>query len=129
MKNKLTSFLVLYIIFGFFFFTNASIQYQPPLVYLKANAHSFTPNDYATFIASVDQFQTELSLLQPNIKDNNLHLVQEHIEKASNLFYRNLIPEFEEQDQKNADNITTSLETLQRILSDFSIKDHQIKIN
>jgi hypothetical protein len=129
MKNKLTFFLVLYIVFGFINFINTSIQYHPPLVYLKANAHSFTPNDYATFIASVDQFQTELNLLQPNIKDDNLHLVQEHMEKASKLFYRNLVSEFEEQDQKIADNITEALGTLQRLSSNSSMKDNHIKIN
>jgi hypothetical protein len=101
----------------------------PPFVYLKANAHSFTPNDYASFIASVDQFQTELNLVQLNSDDNKLQLLQENVEKASKLFYRNLISEFEEQDQKNADNITAALETLREISSNSTAKDHQIKIN
>lgn len=131
MKNKLTFLLVLYIIFSFIYFSSSGIQYSlpPPFVYMKANAHSFTPNDYATFIAAVDQFQTELNLVQLNSDNNNLQLLQEHIEKASKLFYRNLISEFEEQDQKNADNITAALETLQRISSNSSTKDNQIKIN
>lgn len=117
---------MIYIIIGVSYFSYSSIQH--PFVYLKANAHSFTPNDYASFIASVDQFQTELNLVHPNIEDNNFQLVQEHIEKAGKLFYRNLISEFEEQDQKNADNITVALETLQRLSLNSSMKDHQ-KIN
>lgn len=40
-----------------------------------------------------------------------------------------MISEFEEQDQKNADNITAALETLQIISSNSTAKDHQIKIN
>lgn len=114
------------IIIGVPYFSYSSIQH--PFVYLKANAHSFTPNDYASFIASVDQFQTELNLVQSNFEDNNFRLVQEHMEKAGKLFYRNLISEFEEQDQKNADNITVALETLQRLSLNSSIKDYQ-KIN
>jgi hypothetical protein len=118
--------IVIYIIIGVVFCSGTSIQH--PFVYLKASAHSFTPNDYASFIASVDQFQTELNLVQPNVEDNNFQLVQEHIEKAGRLFYRNLISEFEEQDQKNANNITVALETLQRLSLNASMKEHQ-KIN
>ena len=118
--------IVIYIIIGVVFCSGTSIQHS--FVYLKASAHSFTPNDYASFIASVDQFQTELNLVQPNIEDNNFQLAQEHIEKAGRLFYRNLISEFEEQDQKNADNITVTLETLQRLSLNASMKEHQ-KIN
>jgi rRNA pseudouridine-1189 N-methylase Emg1 (Nep1/Mra1 family) len=118
--------IVIYIIIGIVFCSGTGIQH--PFVYLKASAHSFTPNDYASFIASVDQFQTELNLVQPNVEDNNFLLVQEHIEKAGKLFYRNLISELEEQDQKNADNITVALETLQRLSLNASMKEHQ-KIN
>jgi hypothetical protein len=126
MNNKLTFLLCLYFIIGVVFCSGTSIQH--PFVYLKADAHIFTPNDYASFIASVDQFQTELNLVQPNVEDNNFQLVQEHIEKGGKLFYRNLISEFEEQYQKNADNITVALETLQRLSLNASMRDHQ-KIN
>jgi hypothetical protein len=133
MKNKLIFLLVLCIIFGFglvYFGGSGNNHYIPsPFVYLKANAHSFTPNDYASFIAAVDQFQTELNLVQLNSDNNNLQLLQEHVEKTSKLFYRNLISEFEEQDQRNADNITAALETLQKISSNSTANDRQTKIN
>jgi hypothetical protein len=118
--------------FSFIYFSSSGIHHSipsPSFIYMKANAHSFTPNDYATFMAAVDQFQTELNLVQINSDNNNLQFLQEHTEKASKLFYRNLISEFAERDQKNADNITAALETLQRISSNFSMKDHQVKLN
>jgi hypothetical protein len=135
MKNKqhLMMLITCIVISIVFIFSISDIYYSlpPTFVYLKANAHSFTPNDYASFIASVDRFQTELKLVQLNSdnNNNNLQLIQENAEKASKLFYRNLISEFEDQDQKNVDNITAALETLQRISSNSTAKDHQIKIN
>lgn len=132
MKNKQYLMMITCIVISIvFIFSIPDIYYSLPssFIYMKANAHSFTPNDYASFIAAVDQFQTELNLVQLNSDNNNLQLLQEHIEKASKLFYRNLISEFEEQDQKNADNITAALETLQIISSNSTAKDHQIKIN
>ncbi|CAN5754705.1 hypothetical protein BH23THE1_BH23THE1_33700 [soil metagenome] len=126
LNNKLFFLIVIYIIIGVVFCSGTSTQHS--FVYLKASAHSYTPNDYTSFIASVDQFQTELNLVQPNVEDNNFQLVQEHIEKAGKLFYRNLISEFEEQDQKNANNITVALETLQRLSLNASMKEDQ-KIN
>ncbi len=134
MKNKQYLMTITYIVISIvFIFSISDIYYSlpSPFIYMKANAHSFTPNDYASFIAAVDQFQAELNLVQLNSANNknNLQLLQEHVEKASKLFYRNLISEFEEQDQKNADNITSALETLQKISLNSTAKDQQIKIN
>ena len=134
MKNKQYLMTITYIVISIVFIYSISDIYyslHSSFIYMKANAHSFTPNDYASFIAAVDQFQAELNLVQLNSANNknNLQLLQEHVEKASKLFYRNLISEFEEQDQKNADNITSALETLQKISLNSTAKDQQIKIN
>lgn len=118
--------ILIYVIFCVVYVSDVDTKY--PFINLKANAHSFTPNDYASFIAFVDQFQTELSLVQTNLDDDNTTLIQEHVDKASKLFYRNLVSEFEEQDPNNAENITSALKSLQNSSFDFSVKEQQ-KIN
>ena len=83
----------------------------------KAYGHSFTPNDYASFIASIDQFQTELNLVQSNIANNNLTLAQVHADKASSLYVWKLMGEIAEKDQKTAEEITKAVKTFQNMSS------------
>ncbi len=78
----------------------------------KAYGHSFTPNDYASFIASIDQFQTESKLVQTNLANNNLTLAQGHAGKAANLYFQNLMFEIAEKDQKVAEDLSKSVKSV-----------------
>jgi hypothetical protein len=83
----------------------------------KAYGHSFTPNDYASFMATMDQFLTESKLVQANMANNNLTLAQGHADKAASLYVWNLMGEIAEKDQKTAEEITKAVKTLQNISS------------
>ncbi|MDP8906314.1 MAG: hypothetical protein M3M88_02200, partial [Thermoproteota archaeon] len=83
----------------------------------KAYGHSFTPNDYASFMATMDQFLTESKLVQANMANNNLTLAQEHADKAASLYVWDLMGEIAEKDQKTAEEITKTVKTLQNISS------------
>jgi hypothetical protein len=83
----------------------------------KAYGHSFTPNDYASFMATMDQFLTESKLVQANMANNNLTLAQGHADKAGSLYVWNLMGEIAEKDQKTAEEITKTVKTLQNISS------------
>jgi hypothetical protein len=86
----------------------------------KAYGHSFTPNDYASFMATMDQFLTESKLVQANMANNNLTLAQGHADKAASLYVWNLMGEIAEKDQKTAEEITKAVKTLQNISSSSS---------
>ncbi len=60
----------------------------------KAYGHSFTPNDSASFMATMDQFLTEFKLVQSNMANNNLTLAQGHADKVSCIFVLNLMGDF-----------------------------------
>jgi hypothetical protein len=83
----------------------------------KAYGHSFTPNDYASFMATMDQFLTESKLVQANMANNNLTLAQAHADKADSLYVWSLMGEIAEKDQRAAEEITKTVKTLQNISS------------
>ncbi len=83
----------------------------------KAYGHSFTPNDYASFMATMDQFLTESKLVQANMANNDLTLAQGHADKAASIYVWNLMGEIAEKDQKTAEEITKTVKTLQNISS------------
>ncbi|MEJ7640810.1 MAG: hypothetical protein WKF36_01305 [Candidatus Nitrosocosmicus sp.] len=83
----------------------------------KAYGHSFTPNDYASFMATMDQFLTEFKLVQANMANNNITLAQGHANKAASIYVWNLMGEIAGKDQKTAEEITKTVKTLQNITS------------
>lgn len=83
----------------------------------KAYGHSFTPNDYASFMATMDQFLTESKLVQANMANNDLTLAQGHADKAASIYVWNLMGEIAKKDQKTAEEITKTVKTLQNISS------------
>lgn len=82
--------------------------------------HNFTPNNYASFIASVDQFQTEADLIHTNLVNNNISLAQKHADEAVSIFYWDLMVEIAERDKQISDDLKKSVESLQNISSSFS---------
>lgn len=83
----------------------------------KIYAHNFTPNDYASFIAYVDQFQVELNLLESNYMSKNLTLAKIHLDKASNFYFQNILAEIGERDEKLAQDLTIAIRSLQNMSS------------
>ena len=81
--------------------------------------HNFTPNDYASFVSYVDQFQTEANLVNVNLVNNNLSLAQEHANEAFSIFYWDLMIEISEQDRKTSDELKSAVENLQNITLSF----------
>ncbi len=81
----------------------------------NAHGHSFTPDDHALFIASIDQFHAVSKLVQASITNNNLTLAQGHADKAANLYFQNLMFEIAEKDQKAAEDLSMTVKSLQNI--------------
>jgi hypothetical protein len=48
-----------------------------------AYGHNFTPNESASFLAFVEQLQTESELVQANLANNNISLAQQHANNAA----------------------------------------------
>lgn len=83
------------------------------------HSHNFTPNDYASFVSYIDQFQTEANLVNTNLINNNLSLAQEHANEAFSIFYWDLMIEISEHDRKISDELKSAVESLQNITLSF----------
>ncbi|MDN5847312.1 MAG: hypothetical protein L0H53_13680 [Candidatus Nitrosocosmicus sp.] len=84
-----------------------------------AYGHNFAPNDYASFVSNVDQFETEAHLVKTNLANDNLSLAQEHANEAFSIFYWDLMVEIAEQDKKISDELKAAAERLQNITLSF----------
>ncbi|MDQ2685402.1 MAG: hypothetical protein M3Y25_06130, partial [Thermoproteota archaeon] len=82
--------------------------------------HNFSPNDYASFVSFVDQFETEANLVNTNLVNGNVSLAKEHANEAFSIFYWDLMIEISEQDRKISDELKSAVESLQNITLSFS---------
>lgn len=82
-----------------------------------AYAHNFTPNESASFLAFVEQLQTESELVQSNLANNNVSLAQVHANKAAALLTPNITEEIAEENQRVANDLRTAINSLQNISS------------
>jgi hypothetical protein len=82
--------------------------------------HNFTPNESASFLAFVEQLQTESELVQTNLANNNISLAQLHANNAAVLLTPSITSEIAEQNQRVADDLTTAINDLQDITSSSS---------
>ena len=80
-----------------------------------ADAHNFTPNESASFLAFVEQLQTESELVQSNLANNNV--AQVHANKAAALLTPNITEEIAEENQRVANDLRTAINSLQNISS------------
>jgi hypothetical protein len=83
----------------------------------KVSAHIFTTDETASFVALANQLQVESELVQTNLVNNNLSLAQQHANKAASLLTPTVLIEIAEENQKVADDLTTSISGLQKITS------------
>lgn len=81
--------------------------------------HNFTPNDYASFVSLIDQFETEANLVNTNLINNNLSLAKEHANEAFSIFYWDLMIEISEQNRELSDELKSAVEDLQNITLSF----------
>ncbi len=116
-KKHFSIVLIAGILFNSVYMSNTDINNA---IVHKAQGHSFTPDDHASFIASIDQFNEESKLVQTSIANNNLTLAQAHAGKAANLFFQNLMFEIAEKDQKTAEDLSIGVKILQNITSSAS---------
>ena len=118
-KNTLSVLLVLGILFSIIIHSNTSIS-PDSTFFQNAYGHNFPPNNYASFIASLDQFQTESNLVQSNLLNNNITLAQKHADEAVSIFYWDLLVEIVKQDKKIGDDLKLAVENLRNLTSSFS---------
>jgi hypothetical protein len=82
-----------------------------------AYGHNFTPNESASFLAFVEQLQTESELVQMNLVNNNISLARQHANNAAVLLSPNITREIAEQNQRVANDLTMAINDLQDIAS------------
>ena len=118
-KNTLYVLFVLGILFSLIIHNNTSIS--PDYTFFQnAYGHNFPPNNYASFLSSLDQFQTESNLVQSNLVNNNATLAQKHADEAVSIFYWDLLVEIVKQDKKIGDDLKLAVENLRNLTSSFS---------
>ena len=113
-KKHFPTIMITVILFSSVYMSNTDIN---SAIVHNAHGHSFTPDDHALFIASIDQFHAESKLVQASITNNNLTLAQGHADKAASIYVWNLMGEIAGKDQKTAEEITKTVKTLQNISS------------
>ncbi len=118
-KNNLSVLLALGILFSIIIHNNTSIS-PVSTFFQNAYGHNFPPNNYASFISSLDQFQTESNLVQSNLLNNNMTLAQKHADEAVSIFYWDLLVEIVKQDKKIGDDLKLAVENLRNLTSSFS---------
>ncbi|HYO06248.1 MAG TPA: hypothetical protein VER14_04630, partial [Phototrophicaceae bacterium] len=111
-KKHFPTVLITVILFSSVYMSNTDIN---SAIVHNAHGHSFTPDDHALFIASIDQFNAESKLVQASIANNNLTLAQGHADKAANLYFQNLMFEIAEKDQKAAEDLSIAVKSLQNM--------------
>ena len=109
-KNHFSIVLVAVFFFSSLYMSNTIVN---GAIVHKAHGHSFTPDDHALFMATIDQFHAESKLVQTSIANNNLTLAQGHADKAANLYFQNLMFEIAEKDQKIAEDLSIAVKSLQ----------------
>ncbi len=107
------------ILFSLIIHNNTSIS-SDSTFFQNAYGHNFPPNNYASFVASLDQFQTESNLVQSNLLNNNITLAQKHADEAVSIFYWDLLVEIVKQDKKIGDDLKLAVEDLRNLTSSFS---------
>ena len=118
-KNTLSNLLVFGILFSIIIHSNTNSS-PHSTIFQNAYGHNFPPNNYASFLSSLDQFQTESNLVQSNLLNNNITLAQKHADEAVSIFYWDLLVEIVKQDKKIGDDLKLAVENLRNLTSSFS---------
>jgi hypothetical protein len=84
---------------------------------IKVYGHLFTTDETATFVAVLDQMQTELKLILANLEDNNVSLAQNHASKADSLLSPKIWVEIAEDNPGLASDLRNAVIRLQNVSS------------
>lgn len=127
MKQKNTNYvlLILGILFSIITHNNTNII-DDSNFFQNVYGHNFPPNNYASFVASLDQFQIESNLVQSNLLNHNMTLAQKHADDAVSIFYWDLLVEIVRHDKKIGDDLKTAVENLRNLTA--SIPDTPISV-
>lgn len=120
MKQKNTHYvlLILGILFSIITHNNTNII-DDSTFFQNVYGHNFPPNNYASFVASLDQFQIESNLVQSNLLNHNMTLAQKHADEAVSIFYWDLLVEIVKHDKKIGDDLKTAVENLRNLTASF----------
>ena len=69
--------------------------------------HNFAGDESATFLALMDQIQTEMDLINTNLAANNQSLAKEHLNNIDELYTKNIKNEIAERNERVANEITS----------------------
>ena len=117
-KNTQCALLILGILFSIITHNNTNII-DDSTFFQNVYGHNFPPNNYASFVASLDQFQIESNLVQSNLLNHNMTLAQKHADEAVSIFYWDLLVEIVKQDKKIGDDLKTAVENLRNLTASF----------
>jgi hypothetical protein len=84
---------------------------------VKLYGHLFTTNETATFVAILDQMQTELKLVLANLANNNVSLAQNHASKTASLLSPMIWVEIAEDNPGLASDLRNAVIRLQNVSS------------
>lgn len=73
----------------------------------KIYGHNFAGDESASFLALMDQIQTEMSLINTNLIDNNQSLAKDHLKQINELYTKNIKKEIAERNERIANEISS----------------------
>jgi hypothetical protein len=75
----------------------------------KIYGHNFAGDESASFLALMDQMQTEMSLINTNLIDDNQSLAKDHLKQIKELYTKNIKKEIAERNERIANEISSIL--------------------
>ena len=69
--------------------------------------HNFAGDESATFLALMDQIQTEMDLINTNLNANNQSLAKDHLNNINELYTKNIKKEIGERNERIANEISS----------------------
>ena len=75
----------------------------------KIYGHNFAGDESASFLALMDQIQTEMSLINNNLIDDNQSLAKDHLKQIKELYTKNIKKEIAERNERIANEISSFL--------------------
>ncbi|MDR4489761.1 MAG: hypothetical protein R2685_02510 [Candidatus Nitrosocosmicus sp.] len=90
--------------------------------------HNFAPNNYAAFLSSIDQFQTEANLARENLVNNDTALAQQHVNEANSIFYWDLMAQIANSDNNISDNMKSAIDNLTQMSSSFTTSSQSTRL-
>ena len=75
----------------------------------KIYGHNFAGDESASFLALMDQIQTEMSLINTNLIDDNQSLAKDHLKQIKELYTKNIKKEIAERNERIANEISSFL--------------------